>query len=69
MDIFSEKAYFKKPVLPENPVKKPAFNTSLQAFSIKPVFFQALINSQCFPTVVSFAFVEIAGLFFIATIC
>jgi hypothetical protein len=26
VDIFSEKACFKKPVLPEKPVKKPAFN-------------------------------------------
>jgi hypothetical protein len=41
MDVFSEKACFKKPVLPKQPVKKPAFNLPA-GISIKPGFFQAL---------------------------
>jgi hypothetical protein len=40
MGIFSEKACFKKLVLPEKPVKKPAFDLPA-GFSIKPGFFQA----------------------------
>jgi hypothetical protein len=38
MDIFSEKACFKKPVLPENPVKKPAFNLPAGFFNKTRVF-------------------------------
>jgi hypothetical protein len=39
MDIFHEKACFKKPVFPEKPVKKPAFNLPA-GFFIKPGFFK-----------------------------
>jgi hypothetical protein len=45
MDIFSEKACFKKPVLHETLVKNLHL-TCLQAFSIKPGFFQALIQPR-----------------------
>jgi hypothetical protein len=43
MEIFDEKGCLKKPVLPEKPVKKPAFNLPA-GFSIKPGVFQALIQ-------------------------
>jgi hypothetical protein len=43
MSIFSEKACFKKPVLPEKPVKKPAFNLPAGFFN-KTWFFQALVS-------------------------
>jgi hypothetical protein len=33
MDISSEEACFKKPVLPENPAKKPAFSLPAGFFS------------------------------------
>jgi hypothetical protein len=49
MDIFSEKACFKKPVLPEKPVKKPAFNLPAGFFNKTWVFsspgFMALYNN------------------------
>jgi hypothetical protein len=38
MEIFSEKACFKKPVLPEKPVKKPAFNLPAGFFNKTWVF-------------------------------
>jgi hypothetical protein len=38
MGIFSEKACFKKPVLPEKPVKKPAFNLPAGFFNKTWVF-------------------------------
>jgi hypothetical protein len=38
MDIFSEKACFKKPVLPEKSVKKPAFNLPVGFFNKTWVF-------------------------------
>jgi hypothetical protein len=38
MDIFSEKACFKKPALPEKPVKKPAFNRPAGFFNKTWVF-------------------------------
>jgi hypothetical protein len=38
MGIFSEKPCFKKPVLPEKPVKKPAFNLPAGFFNKTWVF-------------------------------
>jgi hypothetical protein len=38
MDIFSERACFKKPVLPEKPLKKPAFNLPAGFFNKTWVF-------------------------------
>jgi hypothetical protein len=45
MNIFSEKACFKNPVLPEKPVKQPAFNLSAGFFN-KTWLFQALFRQQ-----------------------
>jgi hypothetical protein len=38
MDIFSEKTCFKKPVLPEKPLKKPALNLPAGFFNKTPCF-------------------------------
>jgi hypothetical protein len=38
MDIFHKKACFKKPVLPEKPVKKPVFNLPAGFFKKTWVF-------------------------------
>jgi hypothetical protein len=46
MDIFSEKACFKKPVLPEKPVKKPAFNLPAGFFN-KTWVFSSSLNNRC----------------------
>jgi hypothetical protein len=40
MEIFSEKACFKKPALPEKPVKKPAFNLPAGFFNKTCFFFK-----------------------------
>jgi hypothetical protein len=45
MDIFNEKACFKKTVLPEKPVKKPAFNLPAGFFN-KTWVFQALLTTE-----------------------
>jgi hypothetical protein len=45
MDIFSEKACFKKPVLPVKPVKKPAFNLPAGFFNKTWVFSSPAKNS------------------------
>jgi hypothetical protein len=44
MDLFSEKACFKKPVLPEKPVKKPAFNLPAGFFNIPGFFLSPVQN-------------------------
>jgi hypothetical protein len=43
MDIFTKKASFKKPVLPERPVKKPVFNLPAGFFKKTWVFSSPVI--------------------------
>jgi hypothetical protein len=47
MDIFSEKACFKKPILPEKLVKKPAFNLPAGFFN-KTWVFSSPVLAACF---------------------
>jgi hypothetical protein len=50
MDIFVEKACFKKPVLPEKPVKKPAFNLPAGFFNKTWVFSSPVVYTVKFVT-------------------
>jgi hypothetical protein len=53
MDIFSEKACFKKPILPVKNVKKPAFNLPAGFFN-KTWVFQALFSIRSLKIVIKF---------------
>jgi hypothetical protein len=46
MDILNYKTCFKKPALPEKTCEKKLYLSSLQVFSVKPGFLQALRGTQ-----------------------